>query len=67
MHPFQKYTNDSDPADLDGDGSFDAIDIVILEDEDGASNKQSVKGTSGCCLLLLAFVSAGLWIGRWLA
>jgi hypothetical protein len=45
MHPFQKYMNDSDPADLDGDGSFDAIDIVILEDEDGASNKQSVKGT----------------------
>lgn len=66
MHPFQKYMNDSDPADLDGDGNFDAIDaidILILEEEYGAGIKQSVKGTSGCCLLLLAFVSAGLWIG----
>ena len=32
--------NDFDPVDRNGDGEFDAIDIPILEEEDG-NNKQA--------------------------
>ncbi len=52
-----------DPADLDGDGEFDGIDIAFLEDEE-QGNKSSGGGSSGCCVVLLAIggsVSAGWW------
>jgi len=40
-----------DPADLDGDGEFDAIDIAILEEaKDG---KQLPNRNAGCCLVLM--------------
>lgn len=52
--------NDSDPADLDGDGSFDAIDIVILEGEDGTGNKTIRKRDQR-----LLLVSVGYWFNGW--
>jgi len=42
----------SDKADLDGDGEFDAIDLMILEEEE-PENKNS-PSKSGCFVLLLA-------------
>jgi len=42
---------DYDPADLDGDGEFDGIDIAFLEDEDGRGNRKPVRGNSGCCVV----------------
>lgn len=52
---------DYDPADLDGNGEFDAIDISIMEDEIG-------DGKRGCCVTLILIgssVGTGLWwIGR---
>ena len=56
---------DYDPADLDGDGEFDGIDIAFLEDED--SKKKPDNGKSGCCVVLLAIGSSGgigWWIGQ---
>ncbi len=39
----------NDPADLDGDGEFDAIDIFIMENGvDGGGRKIN----SGCCVLV---------------
>lgn len=56
--------NDFDPADLDGDGEFDAIDISILENEDGGGSKQPASGNSGCCVFFLAIGSSvGIGIG----
>lgn len=56
--------DDFDEADLDGDGEFDAIDMMILED--GEQEKQgSGKGSSGCCVVLFAIggsISAGWWL-----
>jgi len=42
---------DHDSADIDGDGEFDAIDIVILE-ESKDSNRSPNRNT-GCCLAVL--------------
>ena len=56
--------NDHDPADLDGDGRFDAIDIEIMED--GENCKQPQNGKIGCCMVLFAAVSL-LSTGVWLA
>ncbi len=40
-----------DPADIDGDGEFDVIDIAILEEaKDG---KQPHNRNAGCCLVLM--------------
>jgi hypothetical protein len=36
------------PADLDGDGEFDAIDIAILE-EDNSGSTQPKNRNTGCC------------------
>jgi len=41
---------DDDPADLDGDGEFDAIDLMILEEESERSVK---KNKSGCGVFLV--------------
>ena len=56
---------DNDPADLEGDGKFDTIDISILEgDRPHDYNKKTSGG--GCCVLFItlgATFSAGLWYG----
>lgn len=59
MHDFE------DPADLDGDGSFDAIDMMILEDGDQDKRSSSGGGNSGCCVVLLG-VGASVGVGWWL-
>jgi hypothetical protein len=38
-----------DPADLDGDGEFDAIDISIMENSENSDGR---KNHSGCCVLV---------------
>ncbi len=43
--------DDYDPADLDGDGEFDGIDIAFLENEDGEGNRKPASGNSGCCVV----------------
>ncbi len=56
--------DDFDEADLDGDGEFDAIDMLILEDGE-QEKKSSGGGSSGCCMVLLAVggsVSVGWWV-----
>jgi hypothetical protein len=53
-----------DPADLDGDGEFDAIDMMILEDGE-QEKKSSGGGGSGCCIVLLVFgasCGSGYWV-----
>ncbi len=40
-----------DPADIDSDGEFDAIDIAILEEEKDV--KQPQNRNAGCCLALM--------------
>ena len=40
-----------DPADIDGDGKFDAIDIAILEEEKDV--KQPQNWNAGCSLVLM--------------
>ena len=40
---------DDDPADLDGDGEFDAIDMMILEE----SERSVKKNNSGCGVFLV--------------
>jgi len=40
-----------DPADIDSDGEFDAIDIAILEEENGV--KQPHNRNVGCCWVLM--------------
>ena len=56
--------DDFDEADLDGDGEFDAIDMMILED--GEQEKKSSGGvSSGCCIVLLAIgatCGSGYWV-----
>lgn len=42
-----------DPADLDGDGEFDGIDIVLLEEEEREKSKDSNKQNTGCCFPFL--------------
>jgi hypothetical protein len=41
---------DHDPADLDGDGEFDAIDLMILEEQSERSKKNN---NSGCGVFLV--------------
>jgi hypothetical protein len=50
---------EDDPADLDGDGEFDAIDMMIMEDE-----KTESDGKTGCSggLLLLILVFSPLYV-----
>ena len=50
--------DDYDPADFDGDGEFDGIDIAFLENEDGEGNKKPARGNGGCCVVLLAIGSS---------
>lgn len=42
--------DDFDDADLDGDGEFDAIDMMILGEEETEPNK---TGKTGCVIPLL--------------
>ena len=56
--------NDYDPADFDGDGEFDGIDIAFLEGEDGNGNRQPTRGSSGCCVVLFC-IGASVSIGWW--
>ena len=56
--------DDFDPADLDGDGEFDAIDMEILEN--GEQEKQGPgKGETGCSVVLLA-IGSSVGVGWWL-
>lgn len=41
-----------EPADLDGDGRFDAIDISILENGEESDRR---KMNSGCCVPVFLF------------
>lgn len=53
-----------DPADLDGDGKFDGIDISIMEDDSGTRRQINNNGGCGCCVLLFVIGSvlgAGWW------
>lgn len=57
--------NFEDPADLDGDGEFDGIDIEILKDGEEEEKQRSGKGNPGYCLVLLAggsSISTGWWM-----
>jgi len=42
-----------DPADLDGDGEFDGIDIAILDEGENNSSRQPKNQNTGCCLPFL--------------
>jgi len=56
---------DNDPADLDGDGTFDAVDISILEG-DRPHNYKIKKNGGGCCVIFITLgttFTAGLWHG----
>ncbi len=56
-----------DPADLDGDGEFDALDISIMEKGNDNGGRRS---GSGCCVTLFLLGStlvAGLVVGDYLA
>ena len=55
----------NDPADLDGDGKFDGVDISIMDDDIGTRQPIDNNGGCGCCVLLLVLgsvVGAG-WYG----
>ena len=56
---------DIDPADLDGDGKFDAIDIVNLEDEEGDNKKTPENNNNGCCfsLSVIVMLASGVAVG----
>lgn len=51
-----------DPADLDGDGEFDAIDIVILED--GKDSSPPPNKSTGYCWVVMAFAGAAFTISK---
>ena len=56
--------NFEDSADLDGDGEFDAIDMMVMEDE-AKEQPPAPRGSSGCCVVLLGIgtsIGAGWWI-----
>ena len=59
--------NRRDPADLDGDGEFDAIDIVILEEGQDSSPPPTNRKT-GCCWAVMvtgaAFSGAAFTISK---
>lgn len=46
-----------DPADFDGDGNFDGVDISII-DEDRPSKRPSNNGGGGCGVMLFVLGSA---------
>ena len=48
--------NDYDPADLDGDGEFDGIDIAFLEEENKSPGS---KDNSGCLTFFVIGVAMG--------
>lgn len=55
-----------DPADIDGDGEFDALDISIIEKGNDNGGRES---GSGCCVMLCLLGStlvAGLVVGNYL-
>ena len=54
--------DDFDHADLDGDGEFDVIDLMILED--GEQKNKITGGGTGCCVVLL-FIGSTVGAG-WL-
>jgi len=59
----------NDPADLDGDGRFDAIEIVIIEGENGIGKKETAGNKPGGFLMLFISaltISAGWWMGFYL-
>lgn len=47
--------DDFDEADLDGDGEFDAIDMMIMDEEESGPDK---TGKTGCVVPLL--IGAGV-------
>ena len=55
---------DYDQADLDGDGEFDAIDLMILGESEGRDQRR-ITGSTGCCIPLLIVIGAiahYLWV-----
>jgi hypothetical protein len=50
------------PADLDGDGEFDAIDIAILEENN--SSNQPKKRNTGCCLFVMLIEATVTGVGN---
>jgi hypothetical protein len=58
--------NQHDPADLDDDGEFDAIDIVILEE--GQDSAPPPNRKTGCCWAVIvtgaAFAGAAFTISK---
>lgn len=58
-----------DPADLEGDGQFDLIDLVIMGEEDDGEKTPSAQ--SGCLVLLVplgSFLITAWWgCMKWLA
>lgn len=54
--------DDFDKADLDGDGEFDAIDMMILGDED--EDQQQPTGRTGCSIALLV-ISSSVGLSWW--
>jgi len=55
-----------DPADLDGDGEFDAIDVSIIED--GQVSDPPPNRNTGCCLLFIiagpSFIGLAAFFGK---
>jgi hypothetical protein len=55
-----------DPADLDGDGEFDAIDFTILDD--GQVSDPPPNRNTGCCLLFIiagaSFICMAAFFGK---
>ena len=47
-----------DPADLDVDGEFNAINITILEEGESKTSKQNKNQNTGCCLPFLVVGSS---------
>jgi hypothetical protein len=56
---FVEQAMHDDPADLDGDGQFDLIDLVIMGEEQDGENKPPAQ--SGCLVMLL--ISGGTLAG----
>lgn len=57
--------NDNDPVDLDGDGTFGAVDISILESDRPPNYNKKMSG-GGCCVIFITLgttFSAGFWYG----
>ena len=53
--------DDHDPADLDGDGEFDAIDMMTLEGDEGAQDQKQASGCVVGFVLLTASTTFSLW------